>query len=96
MCLGTPVQVVQSGEVMSLCRGRNGDEDVNMLLIGQQPVGTWVLSFLGWAREILDEQQATEINLALDGLQEIMDGADSIDVDHHFPGLGQTLEEVGL
>ncbi len=95
MCLGTPVQVVQSGEVMSLCRGRNGDEDVNMLLIGQQPVGTWVLSFLGWAREILDEQQAIEINLALDGLQEIMDGADTIDVDHHFPGLGQTLEEAG-
>jgi len=95
MCLGTPVQVVQSGEVMSLCRGRNGDEDVNMLLIGQQPVGTWVLSFLGWAREILDEQQALEINLALDGLQEIMDGADSIDVDHHFPGLGQALKEAG-
>ena len=95
MCLGTPVQVVQSGEVMSLCRGRNGDEDVNMLLIGQQPVGTWVLSFLGWAREILDEQQAMEINLALDGLQEIMDGADAIDVPRHFPGLGQTMEEAG-
>jgi hydrogenase expression/formation protein HypC len=95
MCLGTPVQVVQSGEVMSLCRGRNGDEDVNMLLIGQQPVGTWVLSFLGWAREILDEQQAIEVNLALDGLQEIMDGAESIDVPYHFPGLGQTLEEAG-
>ena len=94
MCLGTPVQVVKSGEVVSLCHGRNGDEDVNMLLIGQQPVGTWVLTFLGWAREILDEQQAIEINLALDGLQEIMDGADTIDVDHHFPGLGQTLEEV--
>ena len=95
MCLGTPVQVVQSGEVMSLCRGRNGDEDVNMLLIGQQSVGTWVLSFLGWAREILDEQQAIEINLALDGLQEIMDGADTIDVPRHFPGLGKTWEEAG-
>ncbi len=95
MCVGTPVQVVQSGEVMSLCHGRNGDEDVNMLLIGQQPVGTWVLSFLGWAREILDEQQAIEINLALDGLQEIMDGADTIDVPRHFPGLGKTWEEAG-
>ncbi len=29
-----------------------------------------------------------EDDLALDGLQEIMDGADAIDVDHHFPGLG--------
>jgi hydrogenase expression/formation protein HypC len=95
MCVATPVQVVESQEVMSLCRGRNGDESVNMLLIGQQPVGTWVLSFLGWAREVIDEQQAREIDLALDGLQQIMDGADSIDVDYHFPGLGQTAVEAG-
>ena len=95
MCVATPVQVVESQEVMSLCRGRNGDESVNMLLIGPQPVGTWVLSFLGWAREVIDEQQAREIDLALDGLQQIMDGADSIDVAYHFPGLGQTAVEAG-
>jgi len=94
MCVGTPVQVMQSHEVMSVCRGRNGIEHVNMLLIGQQPVGTWVLSFLGWAREVIDEQQAKDIDLALDGLQQIMDGADTIDVPHHFPGLGQTLAEA--
>ena len=94
MCVATPVQVMQSHEVMSVCRGRNGIEDVNMLLVGQQPVGTWVLSFLGWAREVMDEQQAREIDLALDGLQKIMDGADAIDVEHHFPGLGQTTGEA--
>ncbi len=95
MCVGTPVQVVHPGEVMSLCRGRNGDEDVNMLLVGEQPVGTWVLSFLGWAREVIDERLASEINLALDGMQKIMDGAESIDVSRHFPGLGQPLAEAG-
>ena len=95
MCVGTPVQVVQSHEVMSVCRGRNGMEDVNMLLVGQQPVGTWVISFLGWAREVIDVEQAKDIDLALDGLHQIMDGADAIDVPHHFPGLGQTMAEVG-
>ena len=94
MCVGTPVQVVQSHEVMSVCSGRNGNEDVNMLLVGQQPVGTWVIAFLGWAREVIDEQQAKDIDLALDGLQMIMDGADAIDVSHHFPGLGQTTAEA--
>ncbi|MBI2751080.1 MAG: HypC/HybG/HupF family hydrogenase formation chaperone [Burkholderiales bacterium] len=94
MCVATPVQVVESHEVVSLCRGRNGDVHVNMLLIGQQAVGTWVLSFLGWAREVIDAQQAREIDLALDGLQHIMDGADSIDVEHHFPGLGQPVVET--
>lgn len=95
MCVGTPVQVVLSREVMSVCRGRNGDVEVNMLLVGQQPVGTWVIAFLGWARELIDEQQAKDIDLALDGLQQIMDGADAIDVPHHFPGLGQALAETG-
>lgn len=94
MCVATPVQIIQSDEVVSLCRGRNGNEHVNMLLIGQQPVGTWVLSFLGWAREVLDEQQARNIDLALDALQHIMDGAEGIDVEHHFPGLGQSVGEA--
>ena len=95
MCVGRPVQVMQSHELMSVCRGRNGIEHVNMLLLGQQPVGTWVLSFLGWAREVIDEQQARDIDLALDGMQKIMGGADAIDVAYHFPGLGQpTVEAV--
>lgn len=95
MCIATPVQIIESHAVMSVGRGRNGDEGVNMLLVGQQPVGAWVLAFLGWAREVITEQQAKEIDLALDGLQQIMDGADAIDVAHHFPGLGQSAAEAG-
>lgn len=60
-----------------------------MLLVGEQPAGTWVMAFLGWAREVISAEQARDIDLALDGLQAIMDGADAIDVDHHFPGLGK-------
>jgi len=94
MCVGIPMQVVEAAELSALCRGRNGEQQVNMLLIGEQPVGTWVLSFLGWAREVISERDAHEINLALDGLGEIMDGAETIDVDHYFPGLG-TQKGVG-
>lgn len=93
MCVGTPVQVRVSHEVVAVCRGRNGDEEVNMLLVGPQPVGTWVLSYLGWAREVLEEQAARDIDLALDGMQKLLDGAASIDVAHHFPGLGQSREQ---
>jgi hypothetical protein len=53
-----------------------------------------VLSYLGWAREVLDADQARDINLALDGMQQIMDGADAIDMAHHFPGLGQATTEA--
>lgn len=93
MCIALPMQVIRSGELTALCRGRNGEEEVNMLMVGAQPAGAWVLNFLGWARDVISEEQAREIDLALDGLQDIMDGADSIDVDHHFPGLGQPAAE---
>lgn len=92
MCVGIPVQVIEAGEFSALCRGRNGDEQINMLLIGEQPAGTWVLSFLGWAREVVSEQDARDINKALDGLSEIMGGAEAIDVDHYFPGLDTATE----
>lgn len=94
MCVATPMQVIRPGPVSALCRGRNGEEEVNMLLVGEQPAGVWVLTFLGWAREVIAEDHARDIDLALDGMQQLMDGADAIDVERHFPGLGQTTDEA--
>ena len=62
MCIGVPVQVMEPGEWMALCRGRNGDEQVNMMLIGPQPAGTWVLNFLGSAREVISAEDARNID----------------------------------
>ena len=84
------MQIVEPGELMALCRGRNGEERVNMMLIGPQPEGAWVLNFLGSAREVLSEEDAVNINKALDGLMAIMQGESDIDVDSYFPGLGIT------
>ncbi|OQX30653.1 MAG: hypothetical protein B0D96_02950 [Candidatus Sedimenticola endophacoides] len=94
MCIGVPVQIVEAGEFSALACGRNGEERVNMMLIGAQPVGTWVISFLGSAREVIGEEDAVNINKALDGLSAIMNGEGQIDVDHYFPGLGETMEVV--
>jgi len=92
MCVGIPVQVIDPGEGIALCRGPNGDEHINMLLIGDQPVDTWVLSHLGWAREVITAEDAANIRKALEGLNAIMNGAGEIDVDHYFPGLQATSE----
>ncbi len=89
MCIGVPVQVVKSGELMATCLGRNGKEQVNMMLIGEQPEGTWVLNFLGSAREVLTENDARNIDKALDGLTAIMSGDTNIDIDAYFPGVGE-------
>jgi hydrogenase expression/formation protein HypC len=84
MCVGIPVKIIQSGEFVSVCQGRNGREDVNMMLIGPQQEGTWVLNFLGSAREVLSEKEALQINKALDGLSAIMSGQE-IEVKDYFP-----------
>ncbi len=89
MCIGIPVQVIKSGEFMATCRGRNGEEQVNMMLIGSQPEGTWLLNFLGSARQVLTEIDAQNIDKALDGLSAIMSGNKHIDIDAYFPDLAQ-------
>ena len=87
MCIGVPAQVIEAAGGMALCRGANGEEHISMLLIGEQPVGTWVLTSLGLAREVISAEDAANINLALEGLNAIMQGAEEIDVDRYFPGL---------
>lgn len=87
MCIGTPVKVIEDRDFVAICEGRNGTEEINMMLTGSQPVGTWVLSFLGSAREVISAKDAENINKALDGLTAIMDGADKIDVDMYFPDI---------
>ncbi len=80
--------VTMSGEFMATSRGRNGEEQVNMMLVGEQPEGTWLLNFLGSAREVLTENDAKNIDKALDGLAAIMSGDNHVNIDTYFPGLG--------
>ena len=80
--------VTKSGEFMATCCGRNGEEQVNMMLVGEQPEGTWLLNFLGSAREVLTENDAKNIDKALDGLAAIMSGDNHVNIDTYFPGLG--------
>ncbi len=94
MCIGVPVQVMASGDFVQLCQGRNGEEQVNMMLIGPQLEGTWVLNFLGSAREVITAEDADNINKALDGLEAIMQGQTDVDIDSYFPGLGSSAEVV--
>jgi hydrogenase expression/formation protein HypC len=87
MCIGIPAQVIEASDFVARCHTRNGEEQINMMLTGPQPAGTWLLTFLGSAREVISEKDAREIDKALDGLSVIMGGDAEIDVDHYFPGL---------
>nr|CRH04383.1 Hydrogenase expression/formation protein hupF [Candidatus Magnetococcus massalia] len=84
MCLGVPVKVVESGEFTAVCEGRHGLEEVNMMLTGPQPVGSWVVSYLGSAREVLEEADALAIRAAMDELTRAVNGDEGANLDLFF------------
>lgn len=85
MCVGIPMKVVVSNGFVAECEGRGRREQLNMMLVGPQEAGTWVLAFLGSAREVLSEDEAARIDDALDAVEAVMNGA--TDMSGYFPDL---------
>ena len=86
MCIAIPMQVISCNEAEALCEGRGQQQRLNMLLTGAQPPGTWVMAFLGAAREVITPEHAMEVNQALDALDAVLRG-DSANLDAFFPDL---------
>lgn len=74
MCLGIPMQVVAADGFLAICEGRGERRRVNMMLVGEQPEGTWVLVHLDSAREVLDETSAAQITEGLEALERVLRG----------------------
>ncbi|MBS1129046.1 MAG: Hydrogenase expression/formation protein [Proteobacteria bacterium] len=93
MCLSIPKRIVEwegSGENAGEFAWveRDGErERINMMLIGPQPVGTWVLTSLGLAREVVEDEQRTLIEDALSALAASLEG--DFDPALHFQDLNR-------
>lgn len=95
MCIGIPMQVVQCDDFVALCCPRNhGDsankhETVDITLVGKQAVGSWLLVFLGAAREVMTETQALNTLNAVQAVENIMNAQSpsSTDIDNLFADL---------
>jgi hydrogenase assembly chaperone HypC/HupF len=85
MCIGIPMQVLAPGDGSALCEGRGQRETLDLMLVGNQPDGTWVLAFRGAAMRVMSAAEARETNGALDALEAVLAGAG--DIDDHFPDL---------
>ncbi|MCL4757071.1 MAG: HypC/HybG/HupF family hydrogenase formation chaperone [Rhodocyclaceae bacterium] len=87
MCLSVPMQIVEleaDGDLAIVERhGRR--ERVNMLLVGPQPVGSWVLVSLGFAKEVVEDEERALIEEALTALAASLDG--HYDPDAYFRDL---------
>jgi hydrogenase expression/formation protein HypC len=86
MCLGVPMRVMESLGHAAWCEGRGERALVDLTLVGPQPVGTWVLTHLGAAREVLTPQAADSSNAALDALAAALSG-DAARIDSGFADL---------
>ncbi|MCU7812546.1 MAG: HypC/HybG/HupF family hydrogenase formation chaperone [Candidatus Thiodiazotropha sp. (ex Notomyrtea botanica)] len=85
MCIGLPMRVIVSEPGYALCDGMGQRRRVDTLLVGDQPVGGWLLVFLDSAREVLTEAQAGQIQKALRALDQVLNG--ETDVGHLFADL---------
>jgi hydrogenase assembly chaperone HypC/HupF len=85
MCLGIPMQVISSDFGFARCRAADGEHEIDVRLVGDVQPGTWVLTFLGAAREIMDPVSARRTSDALKALELVMQG--ETDVDHLFADL---------
>ena len=94
MCIGLPMRVIEAREGVALCAQGSRHEEIDMALVGDQPVGTWVLVFLGAAREVLTDEQAQQISDALSALTIAMSGGSAEAIDQLFPDLADREPEL--
>lgn len=92
MCVGTPMQVERADAFVARCRDGETLEDVDTTLVGPQPPGTWLLVFLGTAREVLTPARAAEVRSALDAIAAIARG--DTEIDHLFADLAGREPEL--
>jgi hydrogenase expression/formation protein HypC len=74
------MRVVSTTAGRAWCEGRGTRLEIDMLLVGDTPPGTWVLTFNGIARRLLDDEEAMQTNAALDAVEAALGGAQDFDV----------------
>lgn len=87
MCLAVPMQVQEMRGTRALCTDADGAcESIDTALVGALAPGTWVLCFLGAAREVISEERALAVRAALGALASAMRG-DTAAIDVAFADL---------
>ena len=99
MCVGIPMQLVSVNGLEAHATDGFNYYTIDLMLIGPQFAGTWVLSFLGCVREVLTEANALKIQEAVRALQNIMSGNDTLhdafaDLETRGPQLPSHLQTV--
>ena len=84
MCIGIPMRVLHIDNGMAECAGQGRSERLNLMLVGDVPLGTWVLAHQGSALRTMSEDEALRTGEALAALEAALAGND---VDAFFADL---------
>jgi hydrogenase expression/formation protein HypC len=92
MCIGVPMRIESGDGIRALAVSGHADGAVerhtlDMMIVGAQPPGTWVLAFHGAARRVLDPLEARQIGDALAALALAVGDGDGAGVDALFADL---------
>ena len=79
MCIGIPMQVVETRDGFAICEGMGERREINTQLVGDQAAGTWLLTFLDSAREVVSAEDAALVTDALIAVNRVMQGDTNID-----------------
>jgi hydrogenase expression/formation protein HypC len=79
MCIGIPMQVVEPVGSFAWCEAEGERERLDMMLIGEQAVGTWVLGFHGAARQVLSATEAAQARAGRLALAALLAGDACVD-----------------
>ena len=85
MCLGIPMRVLEVDGLWARCEGRGVQRRVNLGLLGEASAGSWLLVLGDSARERLEPDEASRIDLALDAVEAALRG--ETDLSRYFPDL---------
>ncbi|MCI4431032.1 MAG: HypC/HybG/HupF family hydrogenase formation chaperone [Burkholderiales bacterium] len=85
MCIGTPLRVVELDSGFAWCEADGERERLDMMLVGDQPLGTWVLGFHGAARQVLSDDEAAHARAGRRALAAVLSG--DARVDEYFADL---------
>jgi hydrogenase expression/formation protein HypC len=79
MCIGTPLQVRAIDGSFAWCEADGRQERLDMMLIGEQPPGTWVLAFQGAARQVMSDTEAAQARAGRQALAAVLAGAGDVE-----------------
>jgi hydrogenase expression/formation protein HypC len=91
MCVGIPMRILAVDGIAARATDGTGETLVDLSLTGPLAPGTWVLTFLGAAREVIGGAEARKIAAALGALRAVMAGGSAGDAFADLEAAGPRL-----